>query len=699
MLFKLSLKNIRRSIKDYAIYFCTLIIGVAIFYMFNAIEKQSVMLNVTSSMREIIKLMTNMLSGVSVFVSFILGGLIIYASRFLIKRRNKEFGIYLTLGMGKRKISMILLIETLMIGIISLAVGMVLGVCLSQLMSVLVANMFAADMTKFKFVFSESACIKTIIYFSIMYVFVMVFNTFNISRCKLIELLHAGKKSEKIRMKNPWLCTLIFIISAFALGYAYYLTWDGFAKLKGDFNKIYIPILLGAVSTFFIFWSLSGLIIKLVIHIKGVYYKGLNSFVVRQIVSKINTMVFSMTVICLMLFITVCVLSSALNINNSLKSNLEEATPADVSLQKPVNIQELKSNEWAKGHYYISEVNYNDEQMKSDKDTILEVYKRAGIDIENDFKEYIEFNSYGTKDLLFSDSLGKPATDKVVTGPYLFDNWVEDIIKLSDYNKVAKLYGHKTFELQENEYIIVADFESAIKMRNEALNKGQEIEVFGHTLVPKYNKCQKGFIVLTGGHGNTGYIVVPDSVLEGEIPMYNYIVGNFKEKTDEELVEMDKKIDSIESGDMEDKYITIFMATKLSISEASIGLGAMVTFIGLYLGIIFLISSAAILALKELSESVDNIERYNMLRRLGADEKLIKKALFKQIGIFFLCPVILAGIHSIFGIQVCSFIIETLAAEKLLSSIVTTAGIILLIYGGYFIVTYMCSKGIIRDKR
>ena len=103
MLFKLSLKNIQKSIKDYAIYFFTLILGVAIFYVFNAIDDQTVMMNVTRSTYEIIKLMTSILSGVSVFVSLILAFLIVYASRFLIKRRNKEFGIYLTLGMSKRK--------------------------------------------------------------------------------------------------------------------------------------------------------------------------------------------------------------------------------------------------------------------------------------------------------------------------------------------------------------------------------------------------------------------------------------------------------------------------------------------------------------------------------------------------------------------------------------------------------------------
>ncbi len=335
MLFKLSLKNIKRSIKDYAIYFFTLVLGVAIFYVFNAIDSQTVMLDITSSTYEIIKLMTNILSGVSVFVSFILGFLIIYASRFLIKRRNKEFGIYLTLGMGKRKISSILLLETLFIGLISLFIGLGLGIILSQLMSMLVANMFDADMTRFTFIFSSSACFKTLFYFGIIYIFVMIFNTYNISRCKLIDLLQASKKSEQIKLKNPLLCTIIFLISCCILGYAYYLVTGGIYKLT-NFNFIFIPIALGCISTFFLFWSLSGLILRIVMSIKSFYYKGLNSFILREFSSRINTTVFSITIICLMLFVTICVLSSSLSLKHSVMASIDELAPADIIDRKSV---------------------------------------------------------------------------------------------------------------------------------------------------------------------------------------------------------------------------------------------------------------------------------------------------------------------------------------------------------------------------
>ena len=159
MLFKLSIKNMKKSFKDYAIYFLTLVLGVAIFYMFNSLDSQEAMLQVSNSTRDIIKLMVNMLGYVSVFVAVVLGLLIVYANNFLINRRKKEFGIYMTLGMGKRQISKIIILETIFVGIISLIVGLVIGIFASQFMSVLLAKMFEEDMSNFQFVFSERACI------------------------------------------------------------------------------------------------------------------------------------------------------------------------------------------------------------------------------------------------------------------------------------------------------------------------------------------------------------------------------------------------------------------------------------------------------------------------------------------------------------------------------------------------------------
>ena len=685
MLFKLSIKNITKSIKDYAIYFFTLVLGVAIFYVFNAIDSQTVMLNVTSTQYEVIKLMTTILGGVSVFVSFVLGFLIIYASRFLIKRRNKEFGIYLTLGMPKRKISLILFFETLIIGIISLGVGLALGIILSQLMSVLVANMFEADLTNFKFTFSSSSALKTLLYFSIMYLVVMIFNTIIINKCKLIDLLHGNKKSEKVKLKNPILCIIVFIISSVALSYAYYLVTEGFTKspLMTTIEGILIPIALGCLSTFFIFWSLSGLILKIVMHLKKYYYKGLNSFTIRQISSKINTTVFSMTVICLMLFCTICIFSSALSIKNSLSNNLKKLAPVDIQFDK---LQTLSNEE---------QENLNQEIINDYNVPVKDTLQR--LDIYKYLKDVTSINIYKNGEVTLGSSFGTQIENLKKQYPLLAYDAQEALIKLSDYNKLARLFNAKELSVKDNEYIIIANYQMMETIRNIALQNNTKLTINSKDYYPKYQECQEGFVELSASATNIGIIILPDIALEDAKPYKNIVSANYKVKTKEEKENTENIIGDIISEHY-NKDTRLAYNTKIDIYASSVGLGAMVTFVGLYLGIIFLISSAAILALKELSESTDNKERFNMLRKIGPDEKMINKALFNQIGVFFLFPLLLAVIHSIFGISFANYILKTIGTESLLSSIILTAVFLVIIYGGYFLVTYYSSKNIIKER-
>ena len=678
MLCKLSLKNITKSMKDYAIYFFTLILGVAIFYVFNAIDSQTVMFKVSGRTYEIIKLMTSILSAISVFVSFILGFLIIYASRFLIKRRNKEFAIYLTLGMSKRKISLILFFETLLIGLISLIIGLGLGVFLSQLMSVLVANMFEADMTKFQFVFSQSACLKTLIYFGIMYLIVIIFNTIIINKYKLIDLLSSSKKSEKVKLKNPYVCIVIFIISVIVLGLAYYLVTDGFEKLTTA-NQILIPIIMGIVSTFTLFWSMSGLILKLVMSLKNIYYKGLNSFIVRQISSKINTMVFSMTIICLMLFVTICVLSSSLSLKNSMTKNLKELVPMDIEFTKPVNREEGNG---------FSEIEVNDSKISIEK-----TLEKLNLNPEEEFKDTLSFNIYEDESIILKSLLINSLDEIYKEYPFLLYNQTIDLMKLSDYNALAEKFNLEKYNLKENEYIVIVNYDYMASIINTGLKNNPELLLNNETYHSKYKKCQDGFYELNSSRTNTGFIVLPDKALENHTSIAEFLVANYK--NDKEKTE--DKIDEVLSNNY-NKTTWLTYNSKIDIAKASVGLGALVTFVGLYLGIIFLISSAAILALKELSESTDNKERYNMLRKIGASEEMLNSALFKQIGIFFATPLLLAIIHSIFGIKFANFLLESMGTKGLLLSNIMTAIFLVTIYGGYFILTYLCSKNIISKR-
>lgn len=687
MLFKISLKNIRKSLKDYTVYFFTLILGVAIFYVFNAIDSQSVMLDVRENMMDIIKLMNDMLSGVSVFVSCILGFLIIYASRFLIKRRNKEFGIYLTLGMSKRKISAILFFETLLIGIVSLVAGLVIGTILSQIMSVIVANMFDADMTKFKFIFSMKACVKTLIYFAIMYVLVMIFNTFSISRCKLIDLLNAGKKTEKVTMKNPVVCTIVFVIGVGILSYAYWMVTRGVRTLN-TFDKIGIPIALGCVATFLIFWSVSGFMIRIFTSIKSVYYKGVNSFVLRQFCSKINTTVFSTTVICIMLFITISVLSAALSMKDSLSKDLDSMCPVDVQLAK------YSYDAMSEAYATSQDMNEKDREMLEDsKLSIIETLNNSGFDAQKYFKDVVEYNIYNTG-LKVKDTLGDVYTDDY----HFIAEAIMPVMTISDYNSVARLYGNSTYELNDDEYIIVADYKNMVMIRNQALKKGIILSVNGKEYKPRYDECKDGFVQIGVQNMNDGILVVPDNAVKPQQVRSMGLSADYRADTKEERYSIETQLDNLMKN-ISYKKSFIYRNSRIDLAESSVGLGALVTFIALYLGIIFLISSAAILALRELSDSADNKERYGMLRKLGVDERMIDMALFKQIGIFFAFPLILALIHSVFGIKFINIILATMGMSSMAASIGLTLAFVAVIYGGYFLITYLCSRSIIRPVR
>lgn len=688
MLFKLSFKNMKKTIKDFAIYFLTLALGVAIFYMFNSLDSQEAMLQVSNSTRELIKLMITMLGFVSVFVAIILGLLIVYANNFLINRRKREFGTYMLLGMSKGQISRILLIETILVGIISLIVGLIVGIFASQFMSILVGKLFAADMSKFEFVFSKDACIKTCIYFAVMYIAVMIFNTFTISRYKLINLLNTSKKNEKIKIKNLWVCILVFIIGAVMLGYAYYKVTGGISELSTE-EKMLPVILIGIVSTILIFWSVSGFILKIVQLRKNIYLKDVNMFVLRQLHNKINTTVASMSVICLMLFMTITILSSALSLNSTMRRDLEEMTPVDINLYKTANLPENKKMSKA--------------QIEDSRKTMVQTLEENGFDMNN-LKDVVEIPIYATNELTWKDTLS-PVYDEVKKQfPNLLYETAEELVKVSDYNKVARLYGTTEYNLNDDEYVILCDFDNMKNLRNQALKEDSTITIGSKEYRSKYDECQEGYLEMAGSHINTGIILVPDNCnLTEDMKEETFLAANYNADTEEEKEEIEKNFtDEMNSElykNLEEKEITIDGMTKIALIESSLGVSTIVLFIAIYLGIIFLIASSAILALKQLTESSDNKQRYTILRKIGADEKMINGALFKQIGIFFLMPLILAIIHSIFGIQFVLTMMSVLADSKeLLPSVIATAIVIGLVYGAYFMATYLGSKNIIKEE-
>lgn len=672
MLFKLSLRNVRKSIQDYMIYFVTLVIGVAVFYIFNAIGSQAVMLKVSDSTHEIIDLMTTMLSVFSVFVSFVLGFLVVYANSFLLKRRKKEFGVYFLLGMGKRDVSVVLLGETILVGMFSMVTGLAVGIVASQGMSVVVANMFEADMTQFRFTISRAALIKTVVYYIIMYVVVLVLDVFVVGKSRLIDLLNAGKKSEIKKGRNPFLCLIIFAAAVILLATAYYKVTAQSETIVTE-EQLLVEIIKGIAGTFLLFWSMSGLLLFLEKSSKYLRYKGIHVFTVKELSSRINTTVFSGGIICLMLFVTICVFSSAMTVRKSINDNLQEMTPVDMV------------------------IDVGDETAKQiDLQAVLQE-KKVDLSV---FQDNLQVRVYQDEKLTMGDTLGAEILGNIEYSDY-YGSRIESVMHLSEYNQVAKLYHQPTYSLADDEYMILCDFETTKLLRDSALERNVLITVGGKNYAPKYHECQQGFIDMASNHVNMGIILLPDDVdLSNFRDCDYYFLANYKETDTQSKAEVEEYVKEdvfrILSEALPD-HRGIDIETKREIYENSIGITAMIVFLGVYLGIVFLISSAAILSLKELSEASDNRNKYQILRRIGVEEKMLRRSIFSQCAIFFGLPLVIAIVHSIFGIQVCMYILETFGKTGLLYSILLTAGVIVAVYGLYFIITYICSRKILEE--
>ncbi|MFQ9726518.1 MAG: FtsX-like permease family protein [Clostridium perfringens] len=676
MYFKIALNNVRKSFKDYSIYFLTLTLGVCIFYAFNSVGDQKAFLELGKRQAEYINILQRLISGISVFISCVLGGLILYANNFLVKKRKKELGIYMTLGMGKNKISKILTYETALVGIISLVVGLGVGIIVSQGISAFAAKLFEVSLSNYKFLLSTDAILKTILYFGIIFILVMLFNTFVISKYKLIDMLTAAKKNEDIKIKNPILTAIIFFISLGLLGVAYKLVIK--VGLNPTDRMFLVSIVLGILGTLLLFFSLAGFVLYVLQRNKNVYLKGLNIFVLRQMNSKINTNFLSMTVICLMLFLTISTLATGLSFKNALEKGLENTTPFDASAT-----------------YYIDE----DSKIKTAEESIKELgFKFNPEDKIVSYNEY-KLEKTNLESLLNKNAEGKNIKDIVEAMTYKGTN----AISISSYNDIRALSGEKSVSLANNEVLIssnLGEVENTLKnilKNNEKIEiDGKEYKIANNALIGEGKVIKEAF-ESTGMTNNFFTLIVPDNIVSNLKPIANKININFPKNSNEEE-RVQKLFNEYRDGVVDSsKYGFVNGYTKARIYEDNNGMTNIVLFIGIYLGVIFLISSTAVLALQQLSEASDSIDRYKSLRRIGVSQKMINKSIFTQVSIYFGLPLVVALVHSMVAIKVVNAFLTVFNKPDIGGSSLVTALIMVIVYGGYFYATYTGYKSTVKN--
>ena len=664
MFFKIAINNVKRSFRDYSIYFLTLTLGVCLFYSFNSIEAQNSILEMNKNPIYILTL-NKLMAATSVFVSFVLGGLIIYANNFLIKKRKKELGIYMTLGMPKGNISKILLFETVFIGVLSLIVGLVLGIIVSQGMSVITANILGVDVKKFKFIISFAAIIKTVIYFGIIYLLVMIFNQVTISKYKLIDLLNASKKNEEIKIKNAFVSIIIFLISVDLLITAYSRILK--SGLAGDISELIITVLLGLLGTLFFFFSLSSFFIQIVQRIKKFYLKDINIFVLRQINNKINTNFLSMTVICLMLFLTISMIFTAFDLKGSIDRSKKLF---DASAFLIVDNEDPKDNDIEE---FLKTINFT-----------FEPYEKHVF--------YSEYNLNTTPENFLSPYVSEQEHFDLKGKIFYSDPTAA--IKISDYNAILKLKGQEAINLKEDEVLVATNYEQVNNAFSNFKGSGNSISIEDKTYTIK-NESLLDENVTIARYKEFFYLIIPDNFtgnLELEFTSFNVVFDEeYAEKSEEKFANLFNNLEASQYKNLSPALV--IGGTWNQVQDRNNGVIALLVFLGLFLGLIFIITSAAVLALQQLSDASDSLERYKSLKKIGVTDKLINKAILTQSLICFMVPLSLAIVHSIIGIS---------AVRQLFNfqyqSIIACVLFLAIIYGGYFYATYIGIKNIVRNS-
>lgn len=672
MLCKLAFRNVRKSIGDYTVYFVTLMFAVMFFYAFNSLDAQQAVMDLNENKATAAHMMVESISVFSTFVAITLAILILYANNFLIKRRNKELGVYLMLGMGKGRVASIFMLETLIVGVIALVVGLLLGVLFSQVMSIITANMFEVSLKQYVFVFSPKAAMQSIIYFGVIFLCVMIFNAARVSKQKIIKLLHADTENERAIGRKTGVSVVLTVAGIILIIIAYYLIIKGMLIM-------YLPLvmLFGIPGTFLLFAGLAGFTYKIASHNKKRYFKGLNLFVTRQITSKINSTHTSVALVCIMLFVTITTLGAGSGVSGA----VNKETTREINFDSEYYMQP-ETAEAAGG--------------------AIEALKAYGIPVDRFYSQMSEYTSYESDVDVMSQfgnyfdvaEMHEMAEAQDVTMPAM-------AVPVSQFNSLLSLIGQAPIEVSENELGVVLYNQSMYENLQKFSQSGQKIISNEKEYTIPEGQMRLANTRIQGAASISPVILVyPDTDVINFKPEQVtidglYIDGQPKEVTEQAVWDFQNELKRVNP----DRPYTYF-TTELTSQDSSIGLRVTISFVGIYLGITFLVTAAVILALQQLSAANDNKKRYSTLRKLGTDEKMINKSLLKQIAIYFLIPLAVAAVHAIFGIKGIMSMINMMWYESVnvYIDVFMGLGIIAVIYGIYFAITYFSSKKIIREN-
>lgn len=724
MLCKLAWGNVRRAGRDYLVYLLTLTLGVTVFYAFNTISMQVDIAGIDE--KGLAQVMGSMLGDLTYFLAGVMAFLMVYANNFIMKRRKKEFGLYQVLGMGRGRVATIMALETVIVSVGAFVAGIVLGVGLSQLMTFFTASLFKTQIANFHFFFSVHAFNLTLACMLVMFVLTLLLNLRAVRRTKLIELMGAERRNESIKTRNPWIAIAIFVVGVVLVGVAYYrLLRDGFpltatdSKLQEAMNQFGITTAMVTVGTFALFWGLSGMLIKLLQSLRGVYWRGLNMFTVRQLAAKVNTVCFSMGVIAMLLFLAITSVTCGMSIANVMNENLERYNPVDVSQTYVYYTPETLD-------YYKEYVNPSEADRMVLADSTVDLYpawhgkgKSADnndetgkkVDIADVAGEHVQIDSYLSYPLGGSDPSVTPSEMCKTMGeklPKAFGGSNADMTGLSvtpasQYNKLRQMMGKEPVHIGHDQYLLTCDMGGElVDMYTKYMAGGHTLTLGGHELKPAADKSDEDTAAIANSAmgSNGGTVVVADELLSqlNLQPYSSSLLVNYKQGMD--TTEADESIkytvldNLLVDGKEPGSWGTFITRSEMYAQAAQ--MNGLISYLAIYIGFVLVVACAAILSIQQLSNVADGSRSYRVLAQIGCDDRQIRHSVMAQQAVFFLFPLAVGLAHSFVALKVIIELVSIFGNMSIGGTVGLTCAIFLAAYGGYFLVTYLMSTGMVR---
>lgn len=712
---KLAWGNLRRTFRDFAIYFATLMLSVALFYSFSTLTNQTVFVGLGSSTSSLMLRMGELIRGLSIFLMIIIGILIVYANIFFMRRRVREFATYLLLGMKKTSLALVILIENILVGISALVAGLIVGVVISQFSSLAILKLFNTPVERFHFLLIPDAFVFTACMFACVFLISTFCATLVISRARLSILFRSSFASERFKMKNPWITLVLFLVSLLVIAHAYNMfSFD--ALTSEGWGAFLHCTLLVVFGTALFFYSVSAAFTQIARAIKPWYYRGLTVYVMRQFASRINSSWISMTMICATIFIALCTLSIGFAAVDTVHWQEQLMCPTDVAATFVCkDYKTFASKEEAQAEdASAAEGSKAAEEPSSQSES--EHPARTGELVDLVSQEIPSWNTV-VKKTAQCTTYGLAAADK---NPYSISNLISDLgffeeeaakdvpmelystpvlfVTSSEYNKFRDLAGMEPIDFGPNE-VMMAAYPGLENQLDSLVASGKTVTIAGkfHDVKLQPKRPTREFASLTN---SLCTLVVPDAwardMKAKQTRLYAQFFSNTKEtneKFSQELAAAKRHTQGILGQQSVYKWHLLDVNLRYETLEAALAIRVMGTFVAVYTGIILLITSAAILSIQQLSELSYMQESCTKLQQLGATRTRCSRAIVSQLGIWFMLPCALAITHAACVMKVVDQIFGLMGADTEAKRwLFVTAAIVLVTYACYFFVTFAITR-------